>query len=514
MLKVEAICRCGSRATINRKCYRVNLKRNGAYLCQVCAIKRCTMNQEYREKCSMAAKEKWKDPTFRAKAVVAASKRWENQETVRKASLASKTKWQDPDFKARMSEASKEKWQNPKFREKMWARVLEKRALRPPPPPKVPYVASEETKQRIGVASKRMWENPKYKEYMMSLMKLKYEDEQYLMKLSERSKKVWQRPNHREKMAQILANCPKVSSLQTTFYSILDDLGVKYFREYENKAADPECLVGPWSFDCVIPRPGKATLLVEVQGYRHYWKEQEKRDKAKASYVAENFPDQYEVKYVWDHEFSCKDRVTNTVKYWLGLTQMELLDFNFDDVVIKKCQAKDYRLLLSKYHYLPNAGRGGISLGAFLKDELIAVCVFSPLVRQNIKVEGYDPKRTKELSRLCIHPSYQKKNFASWFISRCLKMLEDVSCVISYSDTTFNHNGAVYKASNFILDGEVPPDYWYVKDDGWVMHKKALYDHAKGLRMSERDYAEKMGYRKVFGKKKLRFIYELLSSDK
>jgi GNAT superfamily N-acetyltransferase len=447
-----------------------------------------------------------------------------------------------------MKEAAVKKWQNPEFRGKMWAHVLEKRALRPPPPPKVPYVASGETKQRISVASKKMWEDPKFKENMVNLMRLRREDEQYLERLSKRSKEMWedeaykettiaatkrwanmpgvremlsergkkrwQDPEYRLKMAKIFANCPKVSSLQTTFYSILDDLGVKYFREYEDKAADPECLIGPWSFDCVIPRPGKTTLLVEIQGFRHYRRDQERRDKSKATYISDNFPDQYEVKYVWDHEFGCKDKVVNTVRYWLGLAQMEILDFNIDDVTIQSCPAKDYRLLLSKYHYLPNAGRGGLAFGVYLQDKLIAVCVFSSLVRQNIKVGEHDPKKTKELSRLCIHPSYQKKNFASWFISRCLKMLEDVSCVISYSDTTFNHNGAVYKASNFILDGEVPPDYWYVKDDGWVMHKKALYDHAVKMDQTEREYAEQRGYSKVWGLKKLRFIYELSSSDK
>ena len=49
--------------------------------------------------------------------------------------------------------------------------------------------------------------------------------------------------------------------------------------------------------------------------------------------------------------------------------------------------------------------------------------------------------------------------------------------IISYCDTTFNHDGAVYKAANFILDGEVKPDYWYVDEGGWVMHKKTLYSH-------------------------------------
>jgi hypothetical protein len=146
------------------------------------------------------------------------------------------------------------------------------------------------------------------------------------------------------------------------------------------------------------------------------------------------------------------------------------------------------------------------SYGAYLGDELIAVCVFSPLVRHNLP---WDKESSRELSRLCIHPRYQKKNFASWFVSRCMKSLDPkYKTIISYCDTTFNHDGAIYKACNFRLDGEVKPDYWYVSDDGWTMHKKTLYNHAKKMSLTEREFAELHGYRKIYGDKKLRFVYE------
>jgi hypothetical protein len=194
------------------------------------------------------------------------------------------------------------------------------------------------------------------------------------------------------------------------------------------------------------------------------------------------------------------------LRYWLDLKQPGVVNFDFDDVVIASCLAKDYRLLLSKYHYLPNAGRGGEALGAYFRNELIAVCIFSPLVRQNIKIKNLQNPR--ELSRLCIHPSYQKPNFASWFVSRCIKLLPiQYDGIISYCDTTYNHDGAVYKACNFILDAEVDPDYWYVNQEGWMMHKKTLYNHAVKNHSTEREWAEINGYQKVWGSKKLRFIF-------
>jgi GNAT superfamily N-acetyltransferase len=198
--------------------------------------------------------------------------------------------------------------------------------------------------------------------------------------------------------------------------------------------------------------------------------------------------------------------VAELIKYWLGITELEVADFDFGAVEIKTCTADDYKLLLSKYHYLPNAGRGGIAYGAYLNGVLIAVCIFSPMVRQNLP---WDNKNSRELSRLCIHPRHQKKNFASWFVSRCIHHLDPkYKTIISYCDTTFNHDGAIYKACNFSYDGDVPADYWYASDDGWIMHKKTLYGHAKKMSMTEADFADLHGYKKIYGRKKLRFIYE------
>lgn len=52
---------------------------------------------------------------------------------------------------------------------------------------------------------------------------------------------------------------------------------------------------------------------------------------------------------------------------------------------------------------------------------------------------------------------------------------------LSYADTTFNHIGTIYKACGFKQDRIVKPDYWYAKEDGWVMHKKTLYNQAKKI---------------------------------
>lgn len=378
---------------------------------------------------------------------------------------------------------------------------------------------NEEYRQIISTNSKRIWEDEDRASKMASVRT----DPQKLKLMTEKNRIKWLDPLHREKMAAFWkdpnhcqraatarANHPKVSSLQTILYSILDDLGVKYYREREDEPSDPQCIIGPYNFDCVIPREGKPSLLIECQGeYWHKLEDNIRNDKAKSSYIENNLSAQYELKILWEHEFSNKGKILENIKYWLGVSEIELIDFEFDGIIIKDCPASEYRLLLSKYHYLSKSERGGMAYGAYLGEELIAVCVFSPLVRQNIRTGKHKAIECRELSRLCIHPRYQKRNFASWLISRCIKSLDSkYKLIISYCDTTFNHDGATYKACNFKEDGKVPADYWYVDENGWVMHKKALYSRAVKFSMKEKDYAEKNGYRKVFGKEKLRFIYE------
>jgi len=504
-------------------------------------VKKIWENEAYRAAVSTANKERWKDPELKKIVSDAQREMWRDpvyrahirkkifetwtDERRTKASEIGRNLWDDteyrqkvmglregPEFKKRMHDALKQAWTDPDFRAAVirtnkltWMDVFLRDKARKNAEDQW---SSQESREAASLRSKESWQNlsPEDKKKVSLRSKEAWQDDNYRNAIM----KHWEDPVFREKMAKIREQQPRVSSLQEVFYSLLDDLNIKYFREHKDGPADQECRIGPWGFDCVIPRQGKPTLLVEMQGdYWHNFEERRVRDAAKASYIINNFAGRYEIKHLWEHEFKCQDKIVELIKYWMGLTQIELYDFNFDDVQIKDCPAADYRSLLSKYHYLPNAGRGGKALGAYLNNELIAICVFSSPVRQNIDLCGHLAKEVKELSRLCVHPRYQRYNFASWFVARCIKTLNDIKMIIAYCDKTFNHNGAVYKACNFKEDRVIAPDYWYVSSDGWIMHKRTLYGHACKMSKTEAEYATERGYEKMWGDEKIRFIYEL-----
>ncbi len=334
------------------------------------------------------------------------------------------------------------------------------------------------------------------------------QDPLWRSKVSKGVRQAWQaKPELREQLLTRLQIRGKISSIQKTLYSILDDLHIRY---------EPSFTLGYYEFDCLIPKQNnmKCDLLIECQGeYWHSIRDSVRRDDAKATYVKQYFPN-YQLKYLWEHEFYTKDKIIDKIRYWVNTTQPEAVHFELESVIIKKTSRGDVKELLSKYHYLPNAGRGGIIYGAYVGGKLVACCVFATPGRVEMATKlKCRTDEMRELARFCIHPSYRVKNFGSWFLSRCLRALKadvaELKLVVSFCDTTYNHDGALYKACNFVHDGDTSPDYWYVDNDGYVMHKKTLYNRAVKMSMTEKQYANERGYRKVWGRKKLRFVYVL-----
>lgn len=372
------------------------------------------------------------------------------------------------------SEISKKLWKNNEFRNKITnASIVNNTTDK----------YKEEQRQRTI----KLWENGEYKTSVSNSVRHALADPLIRERISNGLRRKWLEDSYRSSVLLSLDRV-KTSSIQILLYNYLDDLDVDYIRE------GADTTIGYYTFDCLIP---KYKLLIECQGdYWHSLPKAIRNDRSKFTYISKYFPE-YTIMYIWEREFYEKDSVLDRLKLKLGIN-IHVEDFDFKDLISRKidrCSSNDF---LQKYHYLGKS-RGGIDYGLFLGDTLIAVARFSQLIRQNISHQF--PPNSVELSRLCVHPRYHKKNLLSWWIARI-----PIRPIVSYSDTTVGHTGAVYKASGFILHHTTEPDYWYVSQDGYVMHKKTLYNRAVNLKMTEREFAEKYGYHKKYGGSKLCFI--------
>jgi hypothetical protein len=118
---------------------------------------------------------------------------------------------------------------------------------------------------------------------------------------------------------------------------------------------------------------------------------------------------------------------------------------------IKSDQTYDW--LLNK-HYAKRIPSISWAFGLF-DIHLQGVCTFgkpaSPSLCDGICGKENSSK-VYELNRLVINDDCPK-NTASYFISKCLKMLPNDLILVSYADTSMDHVGKVYQATNWIYTG-------------------------------------------------------------
>lgn len=354
---------------------------------------------------------------------------------------------------------------------------------------------SESTKEKISEIAKKRWEDPEY------VAKWKITSNKTKAIRSFNSKRMWEDPVRKRAAAIKRANQPRISSIQNKLYDILSGLGIEHIKESEHT------VFGHYTFDCLLPNK----ILIEVQGdYWHTLEKNSNNDRSKFTYMSKYYPD-YQIVYIWEEEFRDVDKLKNRLSSICGIAN-DYIDFSFDEVELAVSSKKDVRSFLDAYHYI-GGNKNGFAVSAKLNGEIIACSLYSPPIRQNVaQKHGLLSSEVVELSRLCIHPSRHKKNFATWFIARSIGILRkhfEYKLLLAYSDHSVGHRGTVYKASNFKFSHVVPPDYWYIDESGYVIGKKRVYDRAIECRLTERQYIEERGYIKKYGGSKRCFIKHL-----
>ena len=159
------------------------------------------------------------------------------------------------------------------------------------------------------------------------------------------------------------------------------------------------------------------------------------------------------------------------------------------------------------YHYIGTIGNAKYVYSATINGKVVAVAAFGRPTRYESELRL--KARTIELTRFCIHPQYHKKNFASWLLARLEKIVRNdakFDVMLAFSDPLAGHDGTIYSAANWEFDGKTAPSYYYVDNDGYVMHKKTLYNYAIKFRMREAEYASRHGWTKVHVPPKNRYI--------
>lgn len=430
-------------------------------------------NEELKQRTKKFSTEYWKNPKSKSKASKHSKKQWKNEEYKKKVINSQKLNWTDKE-KQKQSDKTKLLWEQEAYK------LNQKQGM-------AKYFLDPMTQELISARSKKLWKTPKYREKQIEI-----------------SKQLWKNPKYRAKHATSRVNTCAQSILDTTVISILKRLG------YDAKPVS----LGPWTFDALVKLDSEKDLLIECQGdYWHSRNERIIRDAQKRTYYDKYLSEQYDLLILWEHEFYSIGRIADILRAATNTTEEINVSFAIKDLEIKLVETNVAIKFLQKYHYMMKH-RSGIHYGAYLKDKLVAICSFSSITRKSSATKlKLKPNELIELSRLCIDPSFRKKNLASKLISKSIKNIKksypNLKSIITFADTTLGHTGTVYKASNFKYDGDVKPTYWYIDQNGYHRHKKTVWDQAKRLGKKEKTYADECGLIRIDGKKLLRFVFWL-----
>ena len=185
-------------------------------------------------------------------------------------------------------------------------------------------------------------------------------------------------------------------------------------------------------------------------------------------------------------------------------------------MTIKKCKVEkimraECTEFLEKNHYLSKQGysyRSSFIYGLLTEDGmLIGVAVFHTVsawetAKGCFGLENKEQKGIWELGRFALDPEYNGRNFGSWFLSRCIKLLRhdtNVRALISYADADY-HSGYLYQATNFKYYGLTAPrkDFWVKQPDG--SFKKQSRGKTKGVDGEWRPRSRKHRYLLTYDK--------------
>jgi hypothetical protein len=161
---------------------------------------------------------------------------------------------------------------------------------------------------------------------------------------------------------------------------------------------------------------------------------------------------------------------------------------------VKKISRADCSEYILQIHYAKRWPSISYAFGLFIENELCGVVTYgtpaSAPLRRGIAGDKFIAD-ILELNRLCL--KYNRKNEASFLVGNSLKMLPKNKIIVSFADSSQNHIGYVYQATNFIYTGlSAKRTDWKIKGKEHL-HGQTVADEFRGCENRAQAMREKYG---------------------
>jgi hypothetical protein len=145
---------------------------------------------------------------------------------------------------------------------------------------------------------------------------------------------------------------------------------------------------------------------------------------------------------------------------------------------IRSIDYQDCKEWFLKKHYAKRIPPIDFCFGLYDKEILVGICSYGTPVSHPLRSIFTDYK-LYELNRLVINEN-MPKNTLSYFVSSTLKKLPNPCVVISYADTSHNHHGFIYQATNFVYTGLSAKFMDYMVQGMEHLHGASVFDMSRG----------------------------------
>lgn len=165
-----------------------------------------------------------------------------------------------------------------------------------------------------------------------------------------------------------------------------------------------------------------------------------------------------------------------------------------NDYEVRRVERKECEEHILNIHYAKRWPSISYAYGLFCDNELCGVVTYgtppSSTLRRGLAGEEYQGL-VLELNRLCL--THNRPNEASLLVGRSLRLLPPNIIIVSYADTSQNHLGLVYQATNFIYTGlSAKRKDWKIKGKEHL-HGQTISDEFRGIPNRSKLLREKYG---------------------
>lgn len=145
---------------------------------------------------------------------------------------------------------------------------------------------------------------------------------------------------------------------------------------------------------------------------------------------------------------------------------------------VKPIDYQDCKEWFLKKHYAHRIPPIDYCFGLYDMENLIGVCSFGTPLSSMLR-DSIPSFKLYELNRLVVNEGLPK-NSLSYFVSSCIKLMPKPCVLVSYADTSQNHHGYIYQATNWIYTGLSAKFMDYMVKGMEHLHGQSIMDMSRG----------------------------------